>query len=532
VDCGLLIAAGGGGDAIAAAIIHDALEPTRRRPAIATYSWDRLLIDPLPGPRDASDFEGLEPVGEHNYRVTPNSTPRAPAGSTLPRLAAELDADLYLLDPRDGAQGLGRQIAELAELLDAPSVTIVDVGGDILAHGDEPTLRSPLADSLVLAATAPLADDVQLLVTGPGVDGELPKALVLDRYHQLRARVIHRLAAADTEPFRRLFEWHPSEATGLLCAAAAGTRGTAEIRDRRYPVALTQDTPDVHVLDHPPALETNRLARALLNTRSLTAAEDAVRAAGRDSEIDYERRKAHQRQHAPATDAGPLAPAPLLDRLADIRADALARGIDFITLRGLAERLGVTGAQLAELQHQLRRRHPGEYTPPIWKLRRSLADELPQEPTRRPFAADRDATLRLGPYSVIAPFCPIARGAVVTSPRQTGIGEPLLLLFAHGGSALRSTAQRRVSSRAQSVGSMPSTGSAARPQPLSRSGRRGCFGRGVMAACSAVTSTAGSPATSRPGGRTTASGSRRCSAPTRNTAITRTTNQFAGAPRS
>jgi hypothetical protein len=85
---------------------------------------------------------------------------------------------------------------------------------------------------------------------------------------------------------------------------------------------------------------------------------------------------------------------------------------------------------------------------------------------------------------------------------------------------------------AQSGGSMPSTGSAAPPQPSSRSGCRGCFGRGVMAACSAGRSTAGSPATSRPGGRTTASGSRRCSAPTPSTAITRTTNRFAGATRS
>src|SRR4051794_6667449 len=156
MDCGLLIAAGGGGDAIAAAILHCALDDTGGRPAIATYSWDRLLIDPLPGPRDPSSFTALQPLGERNYRVTTDTTPIPPAGSTLPRLAAELAADLYLLDARGGAQGLANQLAELTNELGVDRVTIVDVGGDILAHGDEPTLRSPLADSLVLAATTDL----------------------------------------------------------------------------------------------------------------------------------------------------------------------------------------------------------------------------------------------------------------------------------------------------------------------------------------------------------------------------------------
>src|SRR4051794_8268878 len=154
MDCGLLIAAGGGGDAIAAAILHHALDDTGGRSAIATYSWDRLLIDPIPGPRDPSSFTGLEPVGSLNYRITADTTPIPPAGSTLPRLAAELDADLSLLDPRCGAQGLADQLSELRDQLGVDNITIVDVGGDILAHGDEPTLRSPLADSLVLAAAA------------------------------------------------------------------------------------------------------------------------------------------------------------------------------------------------------------------------------------------------------------------------------------------------------------------------------------------------------------------------------------------
>jgi hypothetical protein len=369
VKCGLLVAAGGGGDAIAAAILHGALDRDEGRPAIATYSWDRLLIDPIPGPRDPSGFTRLEAVGDSNYRVTAHTTVRGPGDSTLPRLAAELDADLYLIDPRHGARGLAEQLDELTALLDRAKVTIVDVGGDILARGDEPTLRSPLADSLVLAATATLTAPVQLLATGPGIDGELPEALVRSRYHELDAQLIHRLSPADVNPFRSLFEWHPSEATGLLCAAAAGARGTAEIRDRGFPVALTDHTPEVHTLPGARVFEINRLARAMASTRSLAAVEDVMRATGRDSEIDYERRKAQQRLRSPET-APAFAPATaaFVDQLDALRGDAAKRGVDFITLRGLAERLGLPGARLVDLQRHLNSRPHEEYAAPLWNV--------------------------------------------------------------------------------------------------------------------------------------------------------------------
>jgi hypothetical protein len=369
VECGLLVAAGGGGDAIAAAILHGALDGTREPPAIATYSWDRLLIDPLPGPRDPSWFTGLERVGEHNYRLTPDTTVRAPAGSTLPRLAAELDADLYLLDPRRGAAGLARQLAELARTLEVEQITIVDVGGDLVAHGDEPSLRSPLADSLVLAATASL-DHAQALVTGAGIDGELPESFVHERYEQLGAQLVHRLSIGDVETYRPLFDWHPSEATGLLCAAAAGIRGTAEIRDQALPVVLSDRTPEVHALPAPRVLRVNRLAQQIAHTSSLEAAEAVLHAAGRTSEIEYERRKADARRDTTTTDSTPdSTDTAFLDQLAKIQGDAARRGVDFITLRGLAERLGLPGTRLDDLRDQLSALPNGEYAPPLWRVR-------------------------------------------------------------------------------------------------------------------------------------------------------------------
>src|SRR5262245_47827443 len=144
---------------------------------IATYAWDRLLIDPLPGPRSPDDFAGLSRVSKRSYAVTADSRPIPPAGSTLPRLSADLGIPLIILDPRRGARGLTDQVGELADRVSAEMIELVDVGGDILAHGDEPNLRTPLADALVLAACSRLPLQVTVTIAGPGVDGELPEAL-------------------------------------------------------------------------------------------------------------------------------------------------------------------------------------------------------------------------------------------------------------------------------------------------------------------------------------------------------------------
>ncbi|MEV6566188.1 DUF1152 domain-containing protein [Streptomyces kronopolitis] len=46
----LIVAAGGGGDAVAAAMPDAALYGAETPAVVLTYAWDRLLADPMPGP--------------------------------------------------------------------------------------------------------------------------------------------------------------------------------------------------------------------------------------------------------------------------------------------------------------------------------------------------------------------------------------------------------------------------------------------------------------------------------------------------
>ena len=182
----LLVAVGGGGDVITSAALKRHLHYSDP-PLILTYSWDRLMVDPLPGPRSAEDFIGLQELVPFVHEVTGETTMRPPAGSSLPRLARELPARIVLLDPTDGAEGMAQQIAAAAELVGAGRIMAVDVGGDALTDGTEPGLRSPLADQLALAACLRTYLPTTLLVVGAGLDGELSSETLTARFEKFQA---------------------------------------------------------------------------------------------------------------------------------------------------------------------------------------------------------------------------------------------------------------------------------------------------------------------------------------------------------
>ena len=102
-------------------------------------------------------------------------------------------------------------------------------------------------------------------------NGEIDPTTLRHRLKDLRSQRLPTLTSTDLDPVRRVFEWHPSEASGLLLAAADGHRGYVQVRDAGDQIALTDDTASLHTLDldeigpHLPAAE-------LVDTSSLSDA--------------------------------------------------------------------------------------------------------------------------------------------------------------------------------------------------------------------------------------------------------------------
>lgn len=321
----LYVAAGGGGDALGALLIRRFLDPGARDTAlVSTCAWERLRIDPVPGPRSRGDFVGLRSVGGIRAEIAPTSD-TLPAGRTvLPRLAGDVDARVFLHDFSGGAVGLSDHLLRLARAVEADSLTLVDVGGDAVARGDEPRLLSPLADSLAVAASIRTGLPVRLAVVGPGVDGELAADDVLERLQTLGGKRVGVVTPTDVEAMKHVLAWHPTEATTLVAAAALGYRGAVDMRRGLEPVPLVDESAAVWIVNDP-SPEALPLAAALMRTRSLTSAEQIMRDVA-VNELDYERRRSVERLSSPPIQT----PSVVIDASRD-------RGATLITTRRLVE---------------------------------------------------------------------------------------------------------------------------------------------------------------------------------------------------
>ncbi|RZU52925.1 hypothetical protein EV385_4809 [Krasilnikovia cinnamomea] len=333
----LYVAAGGGGDALAALMLCRALGGSNSAPTVASYSWDRYLIDPAPGPRQVQDFVGLRQLTEHAWEVTADSNLAAGGVSGLTVLARHTPARFMVMDPARGAAGLRQQLREVIDHLSVDRVTLVDVGGDVAAHGSEASLLSPLGDALALAATAELPVPTDVAVIGPGLDGELPDDELRNALVAMGADV-RKLRIAHVRPFLPALEHHPSEATMLVAAAAMGASGRAEIRDKGALVSLTDHSTDAFLTSSDSVLERNAIAQKLIATESFDQAEAITREICGRTELDHERRKsemlAHRRTGDPSAEE-------LRSRLREYREAAAARGADFVSFRRLTEVLGL-----------------------------------------------------------------------------------------------------------------------------------------------------------------------------------------------
>jgi hypothetical protein len=293
-----VIGMGGGGDVVGALALARFCEDLGTEARLGGVAWERIVIDPHPGPRPLADIRGgrhLEgAVIADGGTTTAEGVPFAEA-----RMAAHLGEETALIDVTGGSPGAAAGLASAAEALACDLLILVDVGGDVLAHGDEPQLASPLCDAVMLAALGRLGDRIPSLVgvIGPGCDAELRPSEVLERVAELAAAgawlgsfsvspdVASELEAAAAEI--------PTEASLMIARCARGALGPAELRGGRRTAELGPVGALCFFFDPAATLAAAvPLAGAVADADSIESARDALAALGIRTELDYERERA------------------------------------------------------------------------------------------------------------------------------------------------------------------------------------------------------------------------------------------------
>src|SRR4051794_25422839 len=180
---------GGGGDVVGALGVTRLLDDLGTDWTVGGVAWERSPIDPRPGPRSLEEIQGGRPCGSAAVLTEGGTTTLDGVEFSESKMAAHLGKPVLLLDITAGPQALATGLAEAAAELECDAVVLLDVGGDVLAHGDEPGLASPLCDAIVLAAGFFLAKSTGVIgaVYGPGCDGELTPEEVLGRITELQS---------------------------------------------------------------------------------------------------------------------------------------------------------------------------------------------------------------------------------------------------------------------------------------------------------------------------------------------------------
>jgi hypothetical protein len=345
--CVLLAALGGGGDVIAAAMVAKSCLCRGMVPVLVSLAWERFTKDSRPGPRRVSELSHVERVSDVLCRVTCDTAFPEGALTNQAVISARLGIEHnFILDPYGGVPSLMAGIQELGEEFDFGSILGVDVGGDVLAETPVDSLRSPLADALMLAALYRCHDEARVVVIGLGADGELPQDLLLAMVaRHLQANLVEEVVTlpqgAVTEVALLLKErMLDSEATAIVVGAYRGLHGNVLMRDVGSVVAADLSLLPVVVYRARDVCErVNELARALWDVDSIGKASEIVEALGYASEWRYE--------HEKATRLGGAYPPVGMEELRP-RVSALLeeiRGghptVQFVAERYLAERLKV-----------------------------------------------------------------------------------------------------------------------------------------------------------------------------------------------
>jgi hypothetical protein len=295
-----VIGIGGGGDVAGALAVAETSRLYHGGdPMVGGVTWERRPIDPEPGPRRADEIDAAEQIAPC-VLIAGAATHVRSSGVHFAEshMADFLREDTLLIDPNGGPRKVAEALTAATHRLGSDLTIFVDVGGDVLGHGDEPGLASPLCDAVMLAAAVRMqraGHPVLGAVFGIGCDGELTPAEVWARVAEVAS--VGGLAGARglTPPVAARLEEAvrhvPTEASAQAVKAFRGETGVSTMRGGRRSVELSPAATLTIFFDPDAALSSAaRCAAAVYDARSLEDANEILHQAGIErTELDYER---------------------------------------------------------------------------------------------------------------------------------------------------------------------------------------------------------------------------------------------------
>uniref|UniRef100_A0A7J2THI2 DUF1152 domain-containing protein n=1 Tax=Archaeoglobus fulgidus TaxID=2234 RepID=A0A7J2THI2_ARCFL len=285
----LVFGIGGGGDIVSTVPISNFLKFFDFRVIHGGVIWDRLIVDPKPGPRSADELVNAEKIAKTLAFISEDTRTVDGVKPNLAR-AAKFFGKVLGLDITKGVRQLYEDLRDFAEFEGIDLIIGVDAGGDAIAVGYESGVRSPLADAISVAVLS-LLDGI-VAISGFGSDGELKIEELLMNISELYKNNgflgCTSLSKADCEEMLKLCGEVVTEASMIPLLSYRGDFGLKKIRKGRT-VLITPLSAIIFYFKARAVLELNECARLVINAGNIEEANEILNKNGIMTELDYER---------------------------------------------------------------------------------------------------------------------------------------------------------------------------------------------------------------------------------------------------
>ncbi len=296
----LVFAAGGGGDVATASAFALKLRKYNVDSYIAAAPWERLAIDPVPGPIKFDEIINSSYTGDY-FIVVDDSSYAIREGKKIIFQAVNASKassmQVYLCDMNTGVEGLTKCFREVSDYLGIDMIIGLDVGGDILADGYEENLWSPLADQLSLSSLYKVMNldgvSTEVAVASPGADGELDREYIFNKIDKiaLEGGLLETIGFGklDVKVLEKIFSLTITEAGKAILDALKGFRGWRKIRNGTRSVYIDLLSTLIFIMDTSILFERSSMAKKIYGSKNIDEADDMLLRMGVATEYELEK---------------------------------------------------------------------------------------------------------------------------------------------------------------------------------------------------------------------------------------------------
>jgi hypothetical protein len=286
----LVFGIGGGGDIVSTVPTANFLKGFGFEVLHGSIVWDRIVVDPKPGPRSLEELQNIEIYNDVIAFASEKTVTAYGVKPTVARAAKYL-GNVVAVDITKGVGRLSKGILEFVEDNGVSIIIGLDGGGDAISIGYESGIKSPLADSICVAALSEIKGSI-IGVFGFGSDGELRlEELMLNISELLKLKAFLGITAMNEEDYELMSEITKevvTEASRIPLMAYEGEFGIKKIRTSRT-VLITPLSILTLFFDTKGVFEINKAAKIVKEAKNIDEANELLNRAGILTELDYER---------------------------------------------------------------------------------------------------------------------------------------------------------------------------------------------------------------------------------------------------